>query len=87
MEYFDQHLVNGVKYGRCKDETCPGKSQKNRQKTECDVDGEILIRCTGSRMVECVSLHLSYFGKFSFQKGDPCEILIFIINLWQYRYQ
>ena len=39
-KYFDQHLVNGVKYGRCKDETCPGKSQKNRRKTECDVGGE-----------------------------------------------
>ena len=47
-KYFDQHLVNGVKYGCCKDETCPGKSQKNRRKTECDVGGEILIRCTGS---------------------------------------
>ena len=47
-KYFDQHLVNRVKYGRCKDETCPGKSQKNRRKTECDIGGEILIRCTGS---------------------------------------
>ena len=37
-----------MKYGQCKDESCPSKTQKKKRKAECEVGGQTLIRCTGS---------------------------------------
>ena len=41
-------MIQGVKYGSCLDERCPSKTAKKVRKSEIEVGGMKLIRCTGS---------------------------------------
>ena len=71
-KYFEQHILNGVKYGRCKDDGCPSKTQKKKRKTEHEVNGQTLIRCTGSNTAS-LWYHLEAFHPDIFKEESALK--------------
>ena len=71
--HFKQHTVGGVKYGSCKDANCPSKTQTKKMRSEIEVGGVALIRCTGSNTSN-LWYHLESFHPDVHKEETECKM-------------